>query len=48
MLTSDTFGELNVRCDTDASTAPEFQNAGRQTPSPKETWRNFFFFTPKA
>lgn len=41
MLTSDTSGEPNVRCDTDASTAPEFQNAGQQTLSPKETWRNF-------
>jgi len=37
MLTSDTFGETNVRCETDASTAPEFQNAGQQTLSPKQT-----------
>ena len=37
MLTSDTFGEPSVRCDTDASIAPEFQNAGQQTLSPKET-----------
>jgi hypothetical protein len=37
MLTSDAFGQSNVRCDTVASTAPEFQNAGQQTLSPNET-----------
>ena len=41
MLTSETSGKPNVRCDTDASTAPEFQNAGQQTLPPKEIWRNF-------
>lgn len=41
-LTFDACGEPNVRCDTAASALTEFQNAGQQTLSPKDTGYNSF------